>query len=372
MKINKFIIVSLVLSFSPFSFSSCIHDEISDLQSGSNAIDPGCVIDIDSLFDRREGHARKATGGEGSGYIYVVTSLADSGAGTLREALSLGSSWIVFDVSGTIDLDYHLNVPSDVTIDGRGQDVKLEGYGLKIHDAENVIVENITIMNGVSTTNDAVQIIRSNKVWIDHVSLKNFPDGLIDTTYASEDKTRVTVSWSLFENHNKTMIVGLHSSSAPDDSDIYATVHHNFFSGTNQRHPRVAQANVHAYNNVIDFNIIGSQSYEGAKLLLEGNYFTSLDSTRTKATDYDLTGYIDGILVAPTSGSSANILSPSGVYVATNGALTPPSYTYTLENAADNCVKQTIELNAGHHDDLEADKNLSQSAPSVPTTPVGC
>ena len=55
-----------------------------------------------------------------TGYtVYRVTSLADSGAGTLRDAVSRGNRLVVFDVGGTIRLSNDLYIyESYITIDG--------------------------------------------------------------------------------------------------------------------------------------------------------------------------------------------------------------------------------------------------------------
>ncbi len=61
--------------------------------------------------------------------LRTVTSLANQGPGTLREAIETGGTWIRFarDLSGTIKWDgneWRLLGP-DVTIDGRGSHVTL-------------------------------------------------------------------------------------------------------------------------------------------------------------------------------------------------------------------------------------------------------
>src|SRR5699024_12663956 len=58
------------------------------------------------------------TGGRG-GEVYEVTTLADSGEGSLREAVSGDNRMIVFRVGGTIELDGGLEVTgSNLTIAG--------------------------------------------------------------------------------------------------------------------------------------------------------------------------------------------------------------------------------------------------------------
>src|SRR5687767_3683537 len=65
-----------------------------------------------------EGFGASTLGGSGKA-TYRVTSLADSGAGTLRDALAQGNRTIVFDVAGTISVRSSLFVRGGyVTIDG--------------------------------------------------------------------------------------------------------------------------------------------------------------------------------------------------------------------------------------------------------------
>jgi pectate lyase len=57
------------------------------------------------------------------------------------------------------------------------------------------------------------------------------------------------------------------------------TYHHNWFDGTNQRHPRVRFGNpVHVYNNLYSsVGGYGVASTQGAGVLVEGNYFENTE-----------------------------------------------------------------------------------------------
>lgn len=67
----------------------------------------------------------------------------------------------------------------------------------------------------------------------------------MDITRGSTD---VTVSRCRFSRHDKTMLVGADPSHT-GDRGIRVTVHHCFFDGTRQRHPRVRFGRAHLYNN---------------------------------------------------------------------------------------------------------------------------
>lgn len=93
---------------------------------------------------------------------------------------------------------------------------------------------------------DGIQLKPNSKhIWIDRCSLSDYDDGLIDITRQCTD---ITVSRCHFSNHDKTMLIGADPSHI-DDRCIRVTIHHCFFDGTRQRHPRVRFGKVHLFNN---------------------------------------------------------------------------------------------------------------------------
>ncbi|XP_078443862.1 putative pectate lyase 21 [Wolffia australiana] len=199
-----------------------------------------------ALAGRAEGFGRLAVGGL-DGSVYHVTTLADDGDGSLRVGCSyVESLWIIFHVSGTLRLSSPLIVSSYKTIDGRGQRVKITGHGLQLMKCEHVIVCNLEFEGGRGHDADAIKIKDGSRhIWIDRCSLSDFDDGLIDVTRGSTD---VTISRCKFSAHNKVMLIGADSGDVGDRC-IRVTIHHCFFDGTRQRHPRVRFGKVHLYNN---------------------------------------------------------------------------------------------------------------------------
>ncbi|KDO49820.1 hypothetical protein CISIN_1g016742mg [Citrus sinensis] len=235
----------------PFKFGPSDHHQhqpAAQFQNNSTMSLPYAHVDcsLRALAGQAEGFGRLAIGGL-HGPLYHVTTLADDGPGSLREGCRMKEPlWIVFEVSGTIHLRSHLSVSSYKTIDGRGQRVKLTGKGLRLKECEHVIICNLEFEGGKGPDVDAIQIKpKSKHIWIDRCSLRDYDDGLIDITRESTD---ITVSRCHFSSHDKTMLIGADPSHVADRC-IRVTIHHCFFDGTRQRHPRVRYAKVHLYNN---------------------------------------------------------------------------------------------------------------------------
>ena len=128
-------------------------------------------------FPGAEGGGAFTQGGR-NGKIFVVTSLADSGAGTLREALeSVGARTIVFNVSGIIRLEKPLSIRAPyVTIAGQtapGDGVCIAGESVLI-DTHDVIIRHMRFRRGATDVTRRDDSLGGNPVGniiIDHCSV---------------------------------------------------------------------------------------------------------------------------------------------------------------------------------------------------------
>jgi hypothetical protein len=191
-----------------------------------------------------EGFGRDTVGGAGRP-VYRVTTLADSGPGSLRDAVSVGGRCVVFDVAGEIVLRKQLHVRGAfVTVDGFTAPVpgiSLRDHGIAIwgnEGAQEVIVRGVRIRSaGRSTCQagrgcyDGIQVKNgARRVVIDHVSSDNASDGAIDITGAPGQPTRdVTVQWSIFSRTQNQAL--LHRA-------VRVSMHHNLFVGGQNRNPQ--------------------------------------------------------------------------------------------------------------------------------------
>ncbi|RWV89047.1 hypothetical protein BHE74_00035601 [Ensete ventricosum] len=184
---------------------------------------PNWVHHRKKLATCAKGFGRHATGGK-NGDFYVVTDSSDDDLvnprnGTLRHAVIQDRPlWIVFARDMLIRLTEELIINSNKTIDGRGANVQIaNGAGLTLQFVHNVIIHNIRIHDikagnggmirdseehyGLRTRSDGdgISIFGASNIWIDHVSMSNCMDGLID---AIEGSTAITISNCHFTQHN--------------------------------------------------------------------------------------------------------------------------------------------------------------------------
>ncbi|KAF2292814.1 hypothetical protein GH714_029153 [Hevea brasiliensis] len=209
------------------------------------------------LADCAIGFGKHAIGGR-DGKIYVVTDSVDDDPvnpkpGTLRYAVIQDEPvWIVFARDMVIKLKEELIMNSFKTIDGRGASVHIAGgpcitmqyvtniiiQGLNIHDCKQggntYVRDSLAIMGGGLCR--TVMGYRSlvGVVWIDHCSLSNCHDGLINAIHGS---TAITISNNYLTHHNKVMLLG-HSDSYTRDKNMQVTIAFNHFGeGLVQRMP---------------------------------------------------------------------------------------------------------------------------------------
>jgi autotransporter-associated beta strand protein len=96
------------------------------------------------------GFGANATGGR-AGSVYHVTTLADSGTGSFRTAVSSGNRIIVFDVGGYINLQTAVSCSSGLTIAGQtapGGGIGIMGAEVSFYGRNNIICRHVRFRQG--------------------------------------------------------------------------------------------------------------------------------------------------------------------------------------------------------------------------------
>ncbi|KAK5777926.1 hypothetical protein PVK06_045893 [Gossypium arboreum] len=191
---------------------------------------------------------------------YKVTDLFDDPlspkSGTLCYGTTMikGKVWITFKNNMTITLQRPLLLSSFTAIDGRGIDVHITGAGcLLVYQAADIIIHGLrihhckaqppSIVMGPNAKviplgrmdGDAIRLVTARKVWIDHNTLYECQDGLLDVTRGS---TNVTVSNNWFRNQDKVMLLGHDDGHLRDKNMMVTVIFNHFGPNCNQRMPR--------------------------------------------------------------------------------------------------------------------------------------
>ena len=126
-------------------------------------------------FPGAEGYGRNAVGGR-HGEVYHVTTLADSGKGSLRDAVSKPGRIVVFDVAGIIRLQSPLAFSKNLTIAAQtapGDGIVIYGNHVSFSGADNLICRYLRIRMGVNGKDgkDAAGVAYGSNMIFDHMSV---------------------------------------------------------------------------------------------------------------------------------------------------------------------------------------------------------
>ncbi|GAA5170628.1 hypothetical protein [Viridibacterium curvum] len=194
-------------------------------------------------FPGAEGFGAATPGGRG-GQVFTVTTLEDSGEGSLRAAIEAnGPRMVVFAVSGTIALRSPLTIRNpNITIAGQtapGGGITLRDHSLRI-DAQDVVIRYIRSRLGSTTKSedDAISIRDgARNVILDHVTATWSTDEALSP---SGDIQNVTIQWCLIaESLNKSVhLKGAHGYGSLLRATGGVSLHHNVWAFHRGRNPR--------------------------------------------------------------------------------------------------------------------------------------
>jgi pectate lyase len=200
-------------------------------------------------FPGAEGFAAMVTGGR-KGQVYHVTTLADSGAGSLRDAVSQGNRIVVFDISGVIKPTDIIVVGGDnITLAGQsapGDGITIYGRETSFSSRSNIIVRYLRFRQGMTDASGSakktVNITDGQSMIFDHVSIQW---GRWDNFGITGTSSTVTLQNSIIGEGVPPQNFG---SIIDGEQDI--TIAHNLWIDNNERNPKF-KANGECINNVV-------------------------------------------------------------------------------------------------------------------------
>lgn len=273
----------------------------------------GHMLQAQSLlsFPGAEGFGRFAKGARGhiEPQVYLVTTLADDGPGSFRDAVSRPGRFVIFRVAGIIRLKSNLNVAPHTTIAGHtapGDGVVLYGRKVSFTGSNETVARFLRIRLGTNAgagkNDDASGISNGKNMMFDHMS---FSWGLDEVFSISWDKKGIEPDSITIQNS----IVGQglhrynHSAGGLMQTAGKVSILKSLYISNKTRNPKVKGINEFVNNVVYNFGnanktqdehklsadgyILGGGSAMISDVLILNNYFVGGPSTpKTQQTPF--------------------------------------------------------------------------------------
>ncbi|RKR85984.1 pectate lyase [Micromonospora pisi] len=300
-------------------------------------------------FATLSGYGRTGTSGGAGGATVTASTYAQLAAAVADDVPR------IVRVSGTINGngDPMLDVGSNKTIIGIGSTATISGFGLDVNGwgpeevawggdlcdpaerdrftpVQNVIIRNLSFRN---SADDSVNVqCYSHHVWIDHNTFHPANDGSVDIKRGSD---LATVSYNRYAGTDKSMLLGHSDSNAAQDTGyLRVTYHHNWFDGSNTRHPRVRFGYAHVFANhvSVDDYFIGL-GVEG-RIYAESNYVAGAKTITEDFGNARLTwtgsNFYDPATITRANDSGKTMED----WLRADGSVAPPPYSYSAGSAS--------------------------------------
>lgn len=300
-----------------------------------------------NAFAGAVGFGAIATGGNG-GTTYHVTTLADSGAGSFRDAVSGSNRNIVFDVSGYIVLKSAVSLASSITINGQtapSPGIAIMAGEVSASDRNNIIIRNLRMRQGnldSDSGKSAFNMGGATNVILDHCSVAYGQWDSVDGVGI----TNITIS-------NSIIAFPIGQQFGAHIEGHQATYYNNLWVSGHNRQP-LSKANSQYINNVVynyqaaytvgntggtfTHDIINNYFIAGPSTTSTGNYYFQVNANQAiyakgNYADTNKDGVLNGaqensvgssvVLAAPWASDSASMATRSAA----------DAYTYVLANA---------------------------------------
>jgi hypothetical protein len=221
-------------------------------------------------FPGAEGYGATASGGRGKPVV-AVTTLADDGPGSFRDAVTHPGATVVFKVAGVVHLKSNVTLASDLTLAGQtapGSGITIADAKVTMNGSSNIIIRYMRFRGGIAEGRGAssLQLGNASHVMLDHLSIEW---GRWDNIQA-EGNTYSTLQNSIIGEGIVPQRFGCLCESD------YTTFSHNLWIDNKSRNPK-GKGHIQYVNNVVyNWGVDGYVGGHGGAdhyADLIGNYF---------------------------------------------------------------------------------------------------
>ena len=283
-------------------YSSYLEEEESGGNTSSGPAFP-VLANYAPAFPGAVGYGRNADGARGSNNreIYVVTNLNNSGAGSLRDAVSQANRIIVFNVSGVIDLNKEVLVFKDnqtvLFQTAPGDGIELYNGRTSSTNANNLIVRYMRMRTGRQVSGsdniDAGGAAYGHDQIYDHCSFTWGTDECFSLNNDKQPKGlyNITLQNSILgqgcQNHSCGGLV-----QTSDEEGV--TVFRNLFIDNKTRNFKVKGLNQFVNNVIYNWTGEGAYGAQGGSYNIINNYYKPGPVNAAKKTHCRIfTAYVD-------------------------------------------------------------------------------
>ena len=227
-------------------------------------------------FPGAEGFGKYAVGGR-KGTVYHVTNLNDSGAGSLRDAVSQPNRIVVFDVAGVIKLNSRLVFSNNLYVAGQtapGEGITVYGNGVSFSGASNGIVRYLRFRMGAGgdSGKDAAGVANGTNMIFDHLSVSWGRDETFSISPDGKGELgNITIQNSIISQGLLT-----HSAGGLVQADNI-TLYRNLYADNSTRNAKIKGKNQYVNNIVYNWAngcfIMGGDSEGTHYANAQGNLF---------------------------------------------------------------------------------------------------
>jgi autotransporter-associated beta strand protein len=317
-------------------------------------------------FPEAEGFGRFATGARtslASSTVYHVTNLNNSGAGSLRDALSQSNRFVVFDVGGIINLSSVVTVASNITIAGQTAPGGIQVYGNRVafHGANNLISRHWGVRGSSSMgREDAASLVRGqNMIW-DHMSITWGVDGTFDINPDSgQIIDNITIQNTIIGQGLDSVGHSTGGLMTIGDGNRFSVIK-SLFTDNVTRNPKARGENEFINNVVYGYETSGyimGDTSAVSHANVEGNYFIEgpVDGSSPFASgtasfniyandnwvDGNRNGVLDGSLNASYPG--ATVVGTRHAFPTTTSMTAQQAVPYVMENVGPNITRDIVD-----------------------------